>query len=51
MLQATYRNLLQVFVDAGHTRCTEILCGILRNKCEYDNLASMLLEVLYQKKY
>ena len=31
---ASYGNLLQLFVDAGHTKCAEALCELLRRKCE-----------------
>lgn len=33
-LHATYGNLLEVFVKAGHKECAEALCGVLRKKCE-----------------
>lgn len=33
-LRATYRNLLSVFVMAGHTRCAEALCEVIKMKCE-----------------
>ena len=32
--RATYRNLLEVFVNSGHTSCAEVLCELLRKKCE-----------------
>ena len=31
---ATYGNLLELFVQAGHTQCAEVLCEVLRKKCE-----------------
>ena len=31
---ATYRHLLQVFVEAGHTECANALCELLKKKCE-----------------
>ena len=33
-LRATYGNLLEVFVGAYRADCAEVLCGILRRKCE-----------------
>ena len=33
--RATYGNLLELFVQAGHTQCAEVLCEVLRKKCEY----------------
>ena len=33
-LGATYGNLLEVFVKAGHSRCAKTLCEVLRKKCE-----------------
>ena len=38
MRRATYGNLLQVFVDAGHTEGAKALCEVLRKKCE-DNVS------------
>ena len=32
--RATYGKLLEVFVDSGHTSCAEVLCELLRKKCE-----------------
>ena len=32
--RATYGNLLEVFVRAGHTQCAEAVCEVLRKKCE-----------------
>ena len=32
--RATYGNLLKVFVNSGHTSCAEVLCELLRKKCE-----------------
>ena len=29
---ATYGNLLELFVQAGHTQCAEVLCEVLRRK-------------------
>ena len=37
-LQATYRNLLQLFVQAGHSPCAKALCEVLRKKCENTEL-------------
>ena len=34
-LAATYGNLLELFVKAGHTQCAEALCEVLRKKCEF----------------
>ena len=34
---ATYGNLLELFVKAGHTQCAEALCGVLREKCEWNS--------------
>ena len=34
-LGATYRKLLEVFVQAGHTECAEALCQVLKIKCKY----------------
>ena len=31
---ATYGNLLELFVQSGHTQCAEVLCEVLRKKCE-----------------
>ena len=36
-LAATYGNLLELFVKAGHTRCAEALCEVLREKCEWNS--------------
>ena len=36
--RATYGNLLELFVNAGHTQCAEALCEILRKKCEKLNI-------------
>ena len=33
-LRATYGNLLELFVNAGHTQCAEAVCEVLRKKCE-----------------
>ena len=33
--RATYRNLLELFVQAGHTQSAEVVCEVLRKKCEY----------------
>ena len=33
-IRATYGNLLELFVQAGHTQCAEVLCEVLRKKCE-----------------
>ena len=33
-IRATYGNLLESFVQAGHTECAEVLCEVLRKKCE-----------------
>ena len=33
-IRATYGNLLELFVQAGHTECAEVLCEVLRKKCE-----------------
>ena len=32
--RATYGNLLELFVKAGHTQCAEAVCEVLRKKCE-----------------
>ena len=32
--KATYGNLLELFVKAGHTQCTEAVCEVLRKKCK-----------------
>ena len=32
--KATYGNLLELFVKAGHTLCAETLCEVLRKKCK-----------------
>ena len=32
--RATYGNLLELFVQAGRTECAEVLCEVLRKKCE-----------------
>ena len=45
MHHATYGNLLQVFVDAGHTECAEALCAVLRKECECPNKLPLLLLV------
>ena len=34
-LGATYGNLLEVFVQAGHTECAEALCQVLKMKCKH----------------
>ena len=34
-LQATYGNLLEVFVRAGLADCAEMVCEVLRKKCEH----------------
>ena len=34
-LGATYGNLLEVFVEAGHTECAEALCQVLKMKCKH----------------
>ena len=31
---ATYGNLLEVCVKAGHTQSAEAICEVLRKKCE-----------------
>ena len=60
MHRATYGNLLQVFVDAGHGRCAEALCEVLRKKCEIiyqavwllidpDHLFILLQSIRYQR--
>ena len=36
-LAATYGNLLELFVKAGHTQCAEALCKVLREKCEWNS--------------
>ena len=33
-LAATYGNLLDLCVKAGHTQCAEAICEVLRKKCE-----------------
>ncbi len=33
-LRATYGNLLELFVKAGHTQCAEAVCEVIRRKCE-----------------
>ena len=33
--KATYGNLLELFVEAGHTPCAEVLCELLRKKSEF----------------
>ena len=33
--RATYGNLLELFVEAGHTPCAEVLCELLRKKSEF----------------
>ena len=33
--RATYGNLLELFVEAGHTHCAEVLCDLLRKKSEF----------------
>ena len=33
--RATYGNLLELFVDAGHTPCAEVLCELLTKKSEF----------------
>ena len=32
--KATYGNLLELFVKAGHTQCAEAVCEVLRKKCK-----------------
>ncbi len=34
-LGATYKNLLEVFVKAGHSECAETLCDVLRARGTY----------------
>ena len=48
MIQATYGNLLQVFVDAGHTQCAEALCALLRGKCEVGPSSKYHVEYVVQ---
>jgi hypothetical protein len=31
-LRATYGNLLELFVEAGHTQCAEAICEVIRGK-------------------
>ena len=31
---ATYGKLLGVFVQAEHTECAEVLCEVIKKKCE-----------------
>ena len=33
--RGTYRKLLEVFVQAGHTECAEALCEVLRMRCKH----------------
>ena len=39
-LGATYRKLLEVFIQAGHTECAEALCQMLKIKCKYAHFYS-----------
>ena len=32
MLNATYRNLLKLFVDAGHLDCANAVCDVLNKR-------------------
>ena len=32
-LRATYGNLLELCVNAGHSMCAEAVCQVLRNRC------------------
>ena len=33
-IEATYENLLKVFVEAEYEECALALCDVLRKKCE-----------------
>lgn len=33
--QATYGNLLKLFLKAGQTQCVVAVCDVLKKKCEY----------------
>ena len=34
-LKATYGNLLELLLKAGHSTCAEVLCKLLKSKCEF----------------
>ena len=42
-LHATYGNLLELFVNAGHTQCAEAVCEVLRKKCESSVLVTIVI--------
>lgn len=47
-LQATYGNLLESFIEAGHTKCAEVICEVLRKKCELgNNIMAIALPIHY----
>ena len=48
-LEATYGNLLELFKTAGHSRCAEVLCEVLRKKkipsCRKSTLMRTLFDI------
>ena len=46
-LDATYANLLELFVDAGHTQCAEAVCEVLRKKCEIRVLVNSMHPIVF----
>lgn len=50
-LHATYGNLLELFVKAGHMQCAKAICVVLKKKCELINKCKCVAWFLMYSDY